>query len=231
MVIKNINEILAKMNTKVSNSITTIKSNEYKEKYGGLAKQFYDYSKRVLQLEGIISTESTAEPSATDIMLAKCIVNDVKGGGWEGSGQAIMKMISIMLGRNLESKEVCESRINLPKGTIIKTTTGTIGIITEQSNLFTIKKGSLTKDTSFRNNTSQIEMATEEEITLFAGSIMESTAMLRSFSSAFKVATLEEIQDMIAISNHGIDIEKSHTMEYKKFMVGINPELSQGKTA
>ena len=90
------------MSQLISDRITSIKSEGYREKYGAVAKIAHAFSKRVLQLEGVVEPDNPITPTATDLMFAKCIVNDVKGGGWEGSGQAIMKMMSIMLGRNLQ---------------------------------------------------------------------------------------------------------------------------------
>lgn len=229
MKIADIQATLSNIGKKVNSKITEIQAVSFKDVYGDLAKAIFGYSKRVLIDEGIEPEETTIEPTATDLMLAKSIVHDVKGGGWEGSGQAIMKMFSIILGRNLESKSTgMEARITLPKGVIIKTTSGRVGMISEQGNLMYIDGNSLSKDTSFRKMNMEIEIASEEDILLFMGKIMSNSELTRKFSSSFKVSTQEEIMSMIAVAMNGMDNDESDQAEYRKFMANINPNITRG---
>lgn len=229
MKIADIQATLSNIGKKVNNKITEIQSVSFKEVYGDIAKAIFGYSKRVLINEGIEPEETTSEPTATDLMLAKSIIHDVKGGGWEGSGQAIMKMFSIILGRNLESKSTgMEARITLPKGVVIKTTSGKVGMISEQGNLMCISGNSLSKDTNFRKMNMEIEVPTEDDIILFIGKVMSNPELLRNFSSSFKVSTQEEIQSMIAVAMNGMDNDKSDQAEYRKFMANINKDLTRG---
>jgi hypothetical protein len=229
MVVKNnIREYLASLKSNTSDKLNEIRSATYKAIYGGLAKRIFNYSKRVLTLEGVVPSESTSKPTATDLALAKAISKDVIGGGWEGSGQAMNRIFSIFLGRNLNSKEVgLTCRIDLPKGTIIKRKNGTIGIISEKSNLQIISGSKMTKDTSFEKYNQDISLPSEDEMTIFVGTILKNEALLRTFSSAFKISTLEEFENMIATSENGLDTENSDNMEYKKFITGnMNPDIT-----
>lgn len=228
MVIADIQAILAKVNNKVSSTITGIQAEVFKSSYGELGKKIFEYSKRVLKLEGIIEDEEKPELTATDLMLAKSIAGDVKGGGWEGRGQQIMKMFSIIIGRNLESKAVgMTCRIDLPKGTIIKTK-GTVGMISENGNLMEIKGNGLNKVNSYNKMNTDIEMATEDEIITFIGQILSSPVITRDFASKFKVSTAEEVMAMFEVSMNGIDNEEADQWEYRKFMVELNPDVTRG---
>jgi hypothetical protein len=229
MVVKNnIREYLASLKSNASDKLNEIKSATFKEKFGGLAKNIFNYSKKVLTIEGIVPSESVSKPTATDLALAKAISKDVIGGGWEGSGQAMNRIFSIFIGRNLNSKEVgLTCRIDLPKATIIKRKNGTIGIISEKSNLQIISGSKMTKDTSFEKYNQDISLPTENEITIFVGTILNDEALLRNFASAFKVATLEEFENMIAVSENGLATENSDNMQYKKFISGnMNPDIT-----
>ncbi len=229
MVVKNnIREYLMSLKANTSDKLNEIKSATYKEKFGGLAKKIFGYSKRVLTLEGVVESESTSKPTATDLALAKAISKDVIGGGWEGSGQAMNRIFSIFLGRNLNSKEVgLTCRIDLPKGTIIKRKNGTIGIISEKSNLYIINGSKMSKDTSFEKYNQDVSLPTEDEMTIFVGTILNDADLLRNFASAFKVSTLEEFENMIAVSSNGLDTEDSDNMSYKKFISGsMNPDIT-----
>jgi hypothetical protein len=230
MIVKNntIREYLASLKSNTSDKLNEIKSKTFKEKFGGLAKSIFAYSKRVLTLEGVVESESANKPTATDLALAKAISKDVIGGGWEGSGQAMNRIFSIFLGRNLNSKEVgLTCRIDLPKGTIIKRKNGTIGIISEKSNLQIISGAKLTKDTSFEKYNQDISLPSENEMTIFVGTILNNPDLLRNFASAFKVSTLDEFENMIATSSNGLDTEDSDNMNYKKFITGnMNPDIT-----
>lgn len=227
-----IQNILQKMGKKLNSTLTATKSKVYTETYGALAEKFHTYSKRVLELEGVVTPEQVNEPTATDLMLAKSMASDIKGGGWEGSGQGIMKFFSIMLGRNFASKEVgMECRLDLPKMCFVKRENGTIGIISENGNLITIKPDGLKKDTTFNKINTDLNLPTLEEITIFIGTVFESSSLTRNFSSAFKVATPEETLDCLALAENGIDVEKYDQYEYKSFMVDINKNITQGVSA
>ena len=107
----------------------------------------------------------------------------------------------------------------------------TVGIISARGNLFRVVGKDFEKDRDFRNTISNFSLPTEEETTLFLGSIFSNSKYARQFSSTFGIGSVADLEEQINISNHGLDVETSDQMEYKKFMVGINPDLTQGATA
>jgi hypothetical protein len=85
----------------------------------------------------------------------------------------------------------------------------------------------MTKDTSFEKYNQDISLPSEDEMTIFVGTILKNEALLRTFSSAFKISTLEEFENMIAVSENGLDTENSDNMKYKKFITGnMNPDIT-----
>lgn len=225
-----IQSILARAKTRVVTSTNTIKASSYSEKFGALAQKLFNYSKRVLELEGINENPTPQEgQTATDLALARAIKEDVAGNGWEGSGQAIMKIFSIFLRRNLNSKEIgLTCKLNLPKYTIVKHNDGKVGIISPNNNLLVISGNKVIKHSSFNRTNQEMNVATVEEITIFLGEVFSNETLTKSLGTALNVTSIEEFEQGLDVSNNGINVENYDQYEYKQFMVDINPDITQG---
>jgi hypothetical protein len=210
-----IDSILSKLNRRVSEEIVTIKAKGYEEKYSDLSKHIFGFSKNILEREGIIENPNI---TPTDKMLAKAILKDVCGGGWEGSGQAIKKMFSIITGVDLSAGSIDPNeKAVLPKGCFVKFN-NEIGFITEKGNLATKQGDSLAKYPSYNRTKKGLELPTEKEILYFIGEVFETATLKRNLNSILKVNDPVTMETMLKVSENGHITEREDEMLYQSLV-------------
>ena len=216
------NEIATKKNS--------IKVTSYTEKYGAIGKKLHAFSKRVLQLEGVEEPESTGTPTETDLVLARALAQDIQRGGWEGAQQGVMKMFSLVLGRNLWAKDIgLQTSLELPKTTIVKHNDFGMCMLSDRGNLFRIQTdGSFAKERYVNARTDTITLATEDETILFIGTLFDDDKNARELSSTMEISSIEDLETAIAVSSNGLDMQLKDKLEFKGFMANINPDLTSG---
>lgn len=223
-----ISSILGKLSMRAVETVSSIKAETFETAYGIIADLVHNFSTKVGIIEGIVVDPDAPPLTDTDLAFARALKDPVRGGNWEGWGQQIQKMFSIITGIDLNSRQVgLEADLQLTTGTIVKDNHNSrIGIISEQGNQFYIAGTDLVKNTDFRSHTGNLSVPTRDETLLFLGTIFSSTDLTRKLSSNLKVNGTEELETLILVSLNGIETDTTCNMEYRKYITGhISPAM------
>jgi len=219
--------VLSKISTTIDNETTRIKSDAFMKEHEDLVEKIFTFTYHNLVEVGAIADTTLNKPSATDLALAKAISHDVAGGDWEGSGQAIIKMFSILTGVNIQQTIISNSRVDVSPYSFFKYE-GILGLCTSNSRHYIIDfKGNLVQNKSYIKKVEHMSMPTREEIAYMLGEMyLSSSEKTKIILAHHHIGTLDKLMSHVEQDINRAKEQELDAEDYRNFLIPFNPNVT-----